>query len=602
MKTLRIHLGIPLLLVALTFFGLNTARVNPPASVQVQRVAYPDPVRAENGMVVSAHIEASKAGVEVLKAGGNAVDAAVATGFALAVTFPVAGNIGGGGFMVVRKADGTTTTYDYREKAPAASYRDMYLDAQGNFVPAKSQRGHLASGVPGSVAGLLKAQAAHGKLPLARVMAPAIRLALSWKLNHNDAGSFNSFYDEFSKYASTTKYFTKGAKSKTYQADEILHQTDLAATLQRIRQFGRDGFYKGRTADLIVAEMQRGGGIITKQDLANYEAIERKPVTGTYRGYKIISMPPPSSGGIALMQLLNAVEPYNLKEMGLLSSETVHLMSEAERRVYADRSEWLGDPDFFNVPQANLMKKSYMKDRMKDFDPAKATPSTSIKHGEPAAYESSETTHYSVVDKEGNAVAVTTTLNGAYGSMVVVDGAGFFLNNEMDDFSAKPGVPNMFGLIGTEANAIAPNKRMLSSMTPTIVEDPQGRLFMVAGSPGGSTIITTVFQVITDVIDHGLNIQEAVSLPRFHHQWLPDQLFFERMTFPADVQRNLRAKGWNLSERKGTSGLADCITVGYETTSNSTDPSGLNQTTQKTSKRVFFGGADPRNQDTAIGF
>ncbi len=599
MKRFNAFFLLPLLCFTL-FFSAGISSINP---VSPPPFAVPDPVRGEKGMVVSAHPEATKAGLEILRKGGNAVDAAVATGFALAVVYPVAGNIGGGGFMVIRDQDGKATSFDYREKAPEAATRDMFLDEKGNFVSTRSTKGYLANGVPGAVAGMLKAHANKGKLPISSVMAPAIRLAsYGWRLTDQDADMFNHFYKDFAEFKSTAKYFTKGSPDKPYLAGELFTQKDLAATLRRIQLKGHDGFYKGPTADLIVAEMKRGGGLITHKDLATYQSKERAVVTGTYRGYKILSMPPPSSGGIALMQLLNAVEPYNLKEMGFRSSELIHLEAEAMRRVYADRAEWLGDPDFFSVPQNQMIQKRYAAERMKSFNPQKTTPSETIKHGNPLAIESTETTHYSVVDKDGNAVAVTTTINGAFGNFVVVDGAGFFLNNEMDDFSAKPGTPNMFGVVGGEANAIQPHKRMLSSMTPTIVDDPQGRLFMVAGSPGGSTIITTVYQVITNVIDHGMNISEAVSAPRIHHQWLPEVLFHEKWAFPLDVSRNLETKGWKLSQRAGTSGMADCILITHETISTKTDPSGLNTNQAKAVQRVYWGGADPRGQSLALGY
>lgn len=578
---------------------LVSGRSLPPTPVSVPL----DPVRARNGMVVSATRTASEAGVEVLRKGGNAVDAAVATGFALAVTFPVAGNLGGGGFMVIRHTDGTTTTFDYREKAPAAATRDMFLDAAGNPVLEWSQRGYLASGVPGSVAGLLKAHEQYGKLPLREVVAPAIRLAeQGFALTWRDAEMLNSAYADFAAFPSSRKYFTKGDSTHLYQEGEVFVQQDLAEVLKRIRDRGHDGFYRGRTADLLVAEMRRGGGLITHADLEAYTAVERAPVVGTYRGYRVISMAPPSSGGVALLQLLNAVEPYRLRDMGASSSETLHLMGEAMRRVYADRAQWLGDPDYFDVPVEGLVDKAYTQARMRDFNPYRADTSRTVTHGDPMAGESPETTHYSVVDAEGNAVSVTTTLNGGFGSYVAVDGTGFLMNNEMDDFSVKPGVPNMFGLVGSEANAIAPGKRMLSSMTPTIVEDPQGRLFMVIGTPGGSTIITTVFQVILNVIDHGMNIQEAVAAPRVHHQWLPDVFFFEQQGLPKDVVQNLELRGWQVIERGGTSGRADGIVVSYGATRDGVDPSGLSRTRSVQTGRLYLGGADPRGDDTAAGY
>ncbi|MCS7082887.1 MAG: gamma-glutamyltransferase [Bacteroidota bacterium] len=539
------------------------------------------PVEARNGMVVSAHRLASEAGVEILKRGGNAVDAAVAVGFALAVVYPEAGNLGGGGFMVIRFRDGAVYTLDYRETAPLKAHRDMYLDERGEYISEKSKIGHLAVGVPGSVAGLLEAHERFGRLPRAVVMEPAIRLAEEgFTLSRIAAENLNEAAPYFRRFAGSRKYFLH-PDGRPWQEGDRLVQRDLAETLKRIRDRGREDFYRGKTADLLVAEMRRGGGLITHEDLARYRPLWREPVRGTYRGYEIISMGPPSSGGVALLQLLNMVEPYDLKAMGFLSSGTIHLMAEAMRRVYADRAEFLGDPDFYPVPVSQLISKAYAHDRMRDFDPERVTPSAQVRHGQPHRYESEQTTHYSIVDAEGNAVACTTTLNGGYGSYVAVEGAGFLLNNEMDDFSAKPGVPNMFGLIGGEANAIAPGKRMLSSMTPTIVTR-DGRLFLVIGTPGGATIITTVFQILVNVIDFGLNIQEAIDAPRFHHQWLPDVLFYEKRGLPRDVLENLRRRGWELRERPGYSGRADGILVG---------PDGR-----------LYGGADPRGEDTAIGY
>ena len=555
------------------------------------------PTRADTGMVVSARVEASEAGVAMLKQGGNAVDAAVATGFALAVVYPRAGNIGGGGFMIIRNDDGTETTIDYREKAPMEATRTMYQDENGDVVPQRSREGYLASGVPGSVAGLLKALEEHGTLSRAQVLAPAIRLAEEgFPLSQRQANDFNRRYETFAKYPGTKRYFTKGSSDAYYETGEVFVQQDLAEVLRRVRDQGRAGFYEGETADLIVSEMERGGGLISHADLQDYQAVEREPVRANYRGYNVISMGPPSSGGVALAQLFNAVEPYDIGEMGYQSSASVHLMGEAMRRVYADRARWLGDSDFFDVPVDGLIDPAYMARRMQSFDPNSTSPTETIEHGNPVAFESAETTHYSVVDGDGNAVSVTTTINGSYGSKVVVDGAGFFLNNEMDDFSAKPGVPNMYGLVGSEANAVEPEKRMLSSMSPTIVEDPDGELFMVIGTPGGSTIITTVFQVILNVIDHGMNMQEAVAAPRIHHQWKPNNLWYERFGLGADAVSNLEDRGWSViegSEWGGmTWGLADGITVVQEP---------VNPRSNAT-KRVLHGGADPRGNDTAVGY
>ena len=565
-----------------------------PAQAQAPHMA---PPRADTGMVVSARVEASEAGVAMLKQGGNAVDAAVATGFALAVVYPRAGNIGGGGFMVIRTDDGAETTIDYREKAPMEASRTMYQDESGEVVPQRSREGYLASGVPGSVAGLLKALEEHGTMTRAQALAPAIRLAEDgFRLSQRQANDFNSRYETFAKYPGTKRYFTKGSKDQYYEAGALFVQEDLAAVLKRVRDQGRAGFYQGETAELIVDEMERGNGLISHADLQDYRAVEREPVRANYRGYNVISMGPPSSGGVALAQLFNAVEPYDIAEMGYQSSAAVHLMGEAMRRVYADRAKWLGDSDFFDVPLSGLTDPAYMQQRMQNFDPNQTTPTETIDHGNPLAFESTETTHYSVVDGDGNAVSVTTTLNGSYGSKVVVDGAGFFLNNEMDDFSAKPGVPNMYGLVGSEANAIEPEKRMLSSMSPTIVEDPDGELFMVIGTPGGSTIITTVFQVILNVIDHGMNIQEAVAAPRVHHQWKPNNLWYERFGLAADAVRNLEERGWTVqagSAWGGTSwGQAEGITVRAEPVAPSANEMG----------RVLYGGADPRGNDTAVGY
>lgn len=553
-------------------------------------------------MVVSAQVDASEAGLEILKHGGNAIDAAVATGFALAVTYPAAGNIGGGGFMVIRFDDGSTTSFDYRETAPAAAHRDMYLDESGEAVDSLSRLGHLASGVPGSVAGLLAAHDTYGRLPLQAVLNPAIRLAEDgYVLSRRQAAQFNGFRDRFLRFPGTARHFTTEDGSD-YSEGERFRQPELAQVLRRIAEQGKDGFYRGETADLIVGEMQRGGGIITHEDLAGYEAVERETLIASYRDHRLISMAPPSSGGIAIAQLLNAVEPHDPGELGYHSSSLVHLMGEAMRRVYADRAEWLGDPDYYDVPVAELIDKTYMRNRMADFTPDRATPSAELEHGDPLAYEPMETTHYSVVDRWGNAVSTTTTINGSYGSYVVVDGGGFFLNNEMDDFSAKPGTPNMFGLVGAEANAIEPGKRMLSSMTPTILDDPQGRLHMVIGTPGGATIITTVFQVIMNVIDHGMDIKQAVSASRFHHQWLPDELRFERFSLQPDVVQNLEARGWNVVERRGTWGRADGIVVSYDEQIEEGETSGLETIRSATSGRIYLGGADPRGEDVAVGY
>lgn len=562
-----------------------------------------NPASATNGMVVSAQVDASEAGVEVLRKGGNAIDAAVATGFALAVTYPAAGNLGGGGFMVIRFEDGRTTTFDFRETAPAMAHRDMYLDDEGRPVDELSRRGHLASGTPGSVAGLLQAHEQYGRLPLEAVINPAIRLASDgFILGERQAAQFNQYRRRFLEYDATARYFTKDDEGGMYAAGERFVQHDLPETLRRIRKDGRSGFYEGETAKLIVEEMQRGGGIISLDDLREYRAVERDALTFTYRDHRVISMAPPSSGGVALAQLLKSIEPIDARSLGYGSSRLVHMMAEAMRSTYADRAEWLGDPDFVEVPVDALIDEAYIRARMREVNPERARRSADVGHGVPLRAEPEETTHYSVVDRWGNAVSVTTTLNGSYGSYVAVDGAGFLLNNEMDDFSVKPGAPNMFGLIGNAANAIEPGKRMLSSMTPTIVDQPDGRLFMVLGTPGGSTIITTVFQVIMNVIDHGMDIQQAVAAPRFHHQWLPEELRYERFALHPDAVDRLRSMGWPLVERTGTWGRTDAILVEYDREAVEGEPSGLEQIRRRTTGRILYGGADPRGDDVAAGY
>ncbi|MCB9080749.1 MAG: gamma-glutamyltransferase [Lewinellaceae bacterium] len=498
-------------------------------------------------MVVSPHPLASEVGRQILQKGGNAIDAAVAVQFAIAVVYPRAGNIGGGGLLVLRQAEGETVTLDYREKAPAAATRDMYLDSLDNIVPGLSTDGHLAVGVPGTVAGLIAAYDRYGGgLPFAELIQPAIDFAeKGFRVSITEAERLNTYQDAFRQYNTDDNPFVKDTP---WQEGDLLRQPNLAKTLIRIRDEGRMGFYGGQTADYIVAEMKRGGGIITLDDLSDYQPTWRLPVTGTYKNYRIITMPPPSSGGIALVQLMKIMESYPLASMGFQTAASTHLMTEAERRVYADRAEHLGDMDFFPVPVDSLLKKQYLNSRMADFNPEAATPSAKILAGAIAnTPEHFETTHTSVVDAQGNAVSVTTTLNGNFGSKVLVHGAGFFLNNEMDDFSAKPGVPNQFGLVGAEANAIAPGKRMLSSMTPTIVEK-DGRLFLVLGAPGGSTIITAVFQVILNVTEFGMDLESAVNAGRFHHQWLPDQVMVEKGTLSPEVRQALEKMGHTFRE------------------------------------------------------
>jgi len=500
---------------------------------------------AAASMVVTPHALATRAGLEVMKQGGNAVDATIAVHFAMAVVFPRAGNLGGGGFMVIRLKNGETDALDYREKAPVSAHRDMYLDSLGNVIKGLSTDGHLAAGTPGTVAGLIAAHQKYGKLDLKKLLEPAIRYAeKGFPISGAEAGRLNSFQPAFRKFNSHPNPFLKDA----WKAGDMLVQKELARTLRLIQDKGMPGFYAGETANEIVAEMQSGGGIVSHKDLENYEAKWRKPLVGKYKNYKIISMPPSSSGGVALLQLLKMVEPYPLRQWGFQSKEAVHVMAEASRRVYADRSQYLGDTDFYPVPIDSLLNDRYLLKRMADFDPAKATPSETVGAGNfKITIESFETEHTSVVDAEGNAVSVTTTLNSNYGCKVWVDGAGFFLNNEMDDFSVKPGVPNQFGLVGAEANAIQPNKRMLSSMTPTIVEK-EGQLFMVLGTPGGSTIITTVFQVFLNVAEFGMDLEKAVNAGRFHHQWLPDQIMTERGAFNPATRQALERMGHSFNE------------------------------------------------------
>ena len=555
----------------------------------------PVPEYAENGMVVAAKKRAAQAGVKMLKKGGNAVDAAVATGFALAVVHPWAGNIGGGGFMVIRRSDGSVTTIDHREDAPSGATQERFLDEEGNAIRSRSRRGYLASGVPGTVAGLLKALNEHGTLDRETVMAPAIRLAREgFPLPYSLAEDLNAAYEDFAPFPSTKTYFAKGDSTKKYRPGERFVQQDLAETLVRIRNQGKAGFYEGRTATLIAEQFQANGGLIDEQDLAEYEAVERKPVTVSYRGYEVHSMGPPSSGGVAIAQLLNAAEMKPIDRMGFNSSATVHYVGEAMRRVFADRAKWLGDPDHVDVPTEGLLKKSYMRERMASFDSLRITPSDSVKAGRPMlASESMETSHYSVADSSGMAVSVTTTLNSGYGSKVVIDGAGFLMNNEMNDFVLKPGVPNQFGLSGTKRNLVAPDRRMVSSMSPTIVEDPQGRLSLVIGAPGGSTIITTTFQVIINVIDHGMDIQQAIAAQRVHHQWKPRVLSYEKNALPRDVVWNLRARGWPVTMGVFGGipqwGRAQGLRVKHA-------DGGRNQA------RVFYGSSDPRGTGAAVGF
>jgi gamma-glutamyltranspeptidase/glutathione hydrolase len=531
----------------------------------------------EKAMVVSAHPLASKVGVEIMKDGGNAIDAAIAVHFALAVVYPAAGNIGGGGFLVYRSRDGASYTLDYREKAPAAASRDMYLDEFGEVNAEKSKLGHLAAGVPGSVDGMVEAHKKFGSRPWRELLAPAIRLARDgFVLTENEADGLNHNQKHFQNYNTITPEFLMNS---SWQKGDTIYFLELANTLERMAEYGRAGFYEGETASMMVEEMRRGGGLITYKDLVDYQSVWRDPISFKYKEYKITSMGPPSSGGVAINQLFQMAELFPLKDWGPDHENTIHLIVEAEKRVYADRAKYLGDPDFIEIPVKNLTDKQYLTERLSNIDFAKTTPSEEIFAGT-FQTESEETTHFSVIDQYGNAVSSTTTLNGGYGSKVVVAGAGFLLNNEMDDFSAKPGTPNMYGLVGGEANAIAPNKRMLSSMTPAIVEK-NNQLFMVVGTPGGSTIITSVFQTIINVIEFDMNMQGAVDFQRFHHQWEPDYIQFEEGRFTDFATNQLRGKGHDFIERSSI-GRVDAILV--------------------LEGGKLEGGADPRGDDAANGF
>jgi gamma-glutamyltranspeptidase/glutathione hydrolase len=537
-------------------------------------------VESTKGMVVSTHPVASAVGLEILKKGGNAIDAAVAVNFALAVCHPAAGNIGGGGFLVYRDAKGQNFALDYREKAPLKGHRDMYLDDKGSIIPGKSFVGIFSAGVPGTVAGMVEMHKKFGKLAWGELVAPAIDLAKNGViLTEKEARGLNRNKDDFKKENPGKTYLIK-SDTVSWKAGEKLIQSDLAETLTRISAKKLNGFYKGKTADLLVAEMERQGGLISKKDLKKYQAVWRQPIIQGYKNFQVIGMPPPSSGGIALAQLMQMVEKYPLAQWGPNADSTIQIMVEAERRVYADRAKWLGDPDFVQVPVKELMDPTYVNNRMKSMSFEKATPSKEVAAGDFPSYESPETTHYSIVDEEGNAVSITTTLNNSYGSKVFVGGAGFLLNDEMDDFSAKAGVPNLYGLIGTKANEIQPQKRMLSSMTPTIITE-NNQLKMVVGTPGGSTIITSVFQVVLNVLEMKMNMQQAVEFPRFHHQWLPEQTRFESKRFSEDQLLRLKSKGYDFGPSPSI-GLVEGILI---------LPSGKRQ-----------GGADSRGDDTVSAY
>ncbi|KXO07722.1 Gamma-glutamyltranspeptidase [Moritella sp. JT01] len=548
----------------------TVANVKPSTSAIYSQMAIHHPVWAANGMVASQEALATKIGVDIMKQGGNAIDAAVAVGYALAVTLPRAGNLGGGGFMLVYLADEQRSiAIDYREVAPQAAYPDMYLDDAGNADSQLSRFHGLAVGVPGTVLGFELALNKYGSMSLAQVMAPAIKLARDGIVVTPDlANSLQATKKRLSQWPSTQTIFYK-ADGSSYQPGEILKQTDLANTLTAIAKKGSPAFYQGPIAKQISDSVRNAGGMMTMQDLATYKAIERQPITGDYRGYQVISMPPPSSGGVHIIQMLNMLSQYPIDKMGHNSAATIHVMAESMRRAYADRSLYLGDPDFVNVPVAELTNKQYAKQLVSQINLNKATPSSDVSPGKLLPYESNQTTHYSVVDKFGNAVSNTYTLNFSYGSGLVADGTGVLLNNEMDDFSAKPGTPNAYGLIGGKANAVAAKKRPLSSMTPTIVLK-DNKPYLVTGSPGGSRIITTTLQVIMNVIDHNMNIAEASAATRIHHQWLPDMIRIEK-GLNIDTINLLKSKGHKV-EVKPAMGSTQTIMLTEEGVYGASDP------------------------------
>jgi gamma-glutamyltranspeptidase/glutathione hydrolase len=548
------------------------------------------PERGRSGMVASTNEIASAIGVDVLKRGGNAVDAAVAVALALAVVHPAAGNLGGGGFMLIRLQDGRTTAIDYRETAPAAASRGMYLDAKGNMIPDSSTVGYLAAGVPGTPAGLDRALRTYGTMKWADLVEPARKLAAEgFPVDYRTAVSLRENAEDLSKFPDSKRIFLRDGRF--LDDGELLRQPELAATLARMQRLGASEFYEGETARMIAADMKANGGIITLDDLRGYKPKERVPLRGSYRGYEIVTMPPPSSGGAVLLEMLNILERYDLGALGYGSSQALHLEVEAMRRAYADRAEYMGDADFVKVPIEGIISKKYAAERAATIDPVRASTSTQILAGKPQAHESAETTHFTIVDAAGSVVSNTYTLNGSYGSAVTAKGTGVLLNNEMDDFAAKPGTPNLYGLVQKEGNAVEPGKRPLSSMTPTIVLK-DGKVWFAVGSPGGGTIINTVLQVILNVIDFKMDIQEAVDAPKIHHQWLPDLVLFERNGMTRDVQEALKARGYTVSD--------NLKPVGYSEKSRSFGDAHAILIEDGTGVRL--GASDARNPGKAIGY
>jgi gamma-glutamyltranspeptidase/glutathione hydrolase len=545
------------------------------------RAASREPARARHGMVASTSEIASRVGVEIMQRGGNAIDAAVAVGLALAVTWPSAGNLGGGGFMMIRRANGDTEIIDYRERAPLAASREMYLDKKGEVIKDASTVGYRAVGVPGTVAGLSLALQRHGKLKWAEVVEPSRKLAADgFAISYHLARGLRGSEKLLKQFPDSNRIFLRDGKF--YEEGDKLVQPELGETFARLKEKGPREFYEGRTAQLIAEDMKANGGLITEKDLKEYEPTIRKPLTGSYRGCEIVTMPPPSSGGTALLEMLNILEHYNLTYSGPGSSDTIHLLVESQRRAFADRAEFMGDADFVKVPVEGLISRKYADELARTIDPDHATPSSKVRAGKPLGAESTETTHFTVIDEEGNVVTNTYTLNGGYGSGATARGTGVLLNNEMDDFTSKPGVPNAYGLLQSENNAIAPRKRPLSAMTPTIVLK-DGKVWFAIGSPGGPTIINTVLQVIVNVVDFGMNIQQAIDSPRFHHQWMPDRIQFEPMGINRDTRAALERKGHVFAEKPGNMGDAEGVMIDAKT-------------------GMRLGASDPRSGGVSVGY